>query len=440
MPNLILLALLVNVGSRLELFVDDYLIETMRGVHLKLHEPRRMGKVLAFDQPWEGNTSAYVTVFQDDDRYRMYYRGSADPKYVPRKTSASGLQAHPEYVCYAESRDGIAWTKPAVGQGNNVLWSEKGTSHNFAPFRDANPAATPAERYKALAGGKTTGGLIAFRSADGLHWSKLQDQPVITDGAFDSLNIAFWDATRNRYVAIYRDFRNKFRTFKHATSTDFRTWTPGEWADFGAAPVEQLYTNAVTPYFRAPHLFLGFPKRFVDTLTVLEDSPIAGVSESVFLSSRDGVRWDRRFLEAFLRPGRDERDWIHRNNMIAAGLVPTGPDEMSLYVSRHYSYPTAYVERLALRTDGLVSVHADYRGGELVTKPLEFRGTKLVLNYATSAAGSIRVEADGELLGPPLAGDRIEHEVPLGKRPAGAALRLRFVMKDADLYSLRFRD
>ncbi len=38
----------LDIGSRLELFVDDYLIESLEGVRLKLHEPRSAGKVLAF--------------------------------------------------------------------------------------------------------------------------------------------------------------------------------------------------------------------------------------------------------------------------------------------------------------------------------------------------------------------------------------------------------
>jgi len=50
--------------------------------------------------------------------------------------------------------------------------------------------------------------------------------------------------------------------------------------------------------------------------------------------------------------------------MTATGVVPTGPDEISIYVSRHYNFPSAFVERMTLRTDGFVSVHADHQGGE----------------------------------------------------------------------------
>ena len=146
-------------------------------------------------------------------------------------------------------------------------------------------------------------------------------------------------------------------------------------------------------------------------------------------------------------------NWLHRNNMVAAGVIPTASDEMSLYVVRNYNFPTAHVERLVLRTDGFVSVHAGYQSGELLTKALTFEGETLILNYATSASGSIRVEIQ-DLNGNPLPsfsledspliwGDEIERAVAWKpdrrlKTLAGKPVRLRFVLKDADLYAIRF--
>ena len=150
--------------------------------------------------------------------------------------------------------------------------------------------------------------------------------------------------------------------------------------------------EGTTPYYRAPHIYLAFPKRYVQWRTMHPDVSGSGVSEGVFMSSRDGVRWDRRFMEAFVRPGRDPRSWVHRTNMIAAGVVPTADDEISIYVARDYISPSAHLERMVLRTDGFVSASADYSGGELLTKPLLFQDNNLVLNFATSAAGSIHLE------------------------------------------------
>ena len=139
--------------------------------------------------------------------------------------------------------------------------------------------------------------------------------------------------------------------------------------------------------------------------------------------------------------------------------MPEHP-QVACYAERHRAAPTNHLQRLALRTDGFVSVHAGYFGGEMITKPLLFEGENLVLNFAT-AAGSIRIEIQdaygrpcpGFALedSPLIWGDEIEHVIQwrrthpkaTSERPlahlADEPVRLRLVMKDADLYSLRFR-
>ena len=478
----------LDIGSRLELFVDDYLIESMDGVRLKLHEPYSAGKVLTFDRPWEGTTCFYVTVFQDGQRYRMYYRGSSDPETSPPSALKPGevsIPKHPPVICYAESLDGIHWKRPSLGlhefngsRENNIVWMDQPGAQRVTDcmyvFKDGNPAAPNSQRYKAVGGSSPP--LVALVSADGLGWQEFQGQKsLISEGlhsnAFDALSVVFWDSVRTRYVIFFRDMSGGpedptvknygNRSFKYATSEDFTHWTYPRWVDFGGAPYEHLYTNGTTPYFRAPHIYLAFPKRFLPWRSSFPDAPRPGLSEGVFMSSRDGLHWDRRFLEAFIQPGRDPRNWLNRNNLPSAGLVSTSADEISLYVVRNYKFPSVHLERMVLRMDGFVSVHAGHAGGEFVTKPLVFQGDKLVLNFATSAAGSIRLEiqdAQGNPLpgfaleeSPLIWGDEVEHTVrwerthakatsdkPLA-RIAGKPVRLRFVMKDADLYSLRFR-
>ena len=471
----------LNIGSRLELFVDDYLIEDLKGLDLKVHRPREGERVLHFDQPWEGNIPYFINIYPDGDIYRMNYRGRSDPDYVIQQELEPGekvMPTHEEAACYAESRDGIHWVRTSLEQvefqgsrDNNIL-DLKGASR-FVPFKDPNPQAPAESRYKAVAYTKRgeKPGLVPLHSHDGLHWEWMSPEAVITDGYFDSQNIAFWDGERGRYVALYRDFKSGIRTLKYATSKDFLKWSTGQWVEYGDAPQEHLYTNATVPYFRAPHLFLAFPNRFSPWRIPmhLQPGPIGkqekagpnrtGLSDAVFMSSRDGLHW-YRFMEAFIRPGRDRRNWIHRNNIVGRGIVPTGPDELSLYVIRHYTYPTAHLLRVSVRTDGFASLHAGYPGGEMVTRPLTFHGSELILNYSTSATGSIQLEvqdADGHPIPGfslqdciPIWGDEIEGRArwrhptnqtdqhPL-KRLAGAPVRLRFVMKDADLYSLRFR-
>ncbi len=208
------------------------------------------------------------------------------------------------------------------------------------------------------------------------------------------------------------------------------------------------------------------PRRFWPGRRVLTDAQVQqlGVSEpdwlkmdcsdGVLMTSRGGRLYDRTFLESFIRPGRDLGNWVSRCNTPALGVVPTGPAEMSLYVGRHRGTDSHYLERLTLRTDGFASITAPYAGGEMLSKPLRFSGTQLVINYATSAAGSVRVElqqASGTAIpgygledARDIIGDQIERVVCWKNGSdvsalAGRPIRLRFVLKDAQLYSVRFR-
>ncbi len=432
----------LDIGSRLELFVDDYLIESMTGVTQELQHPVPQEVAFSFDNPWEGDTSFYVTVFQDDGLVRCYFRGSG-----------SAAEGGHQLTCYAESPDGISWTRPALGlhewEGNNatnIIWTGPGT-HNFAPCLDTSPDCKPEERYKALAGGP----LVALSSPDGIHWELMRDEPVITEGAFDSQNLAFYDAVKGEYVAYLRDFKDGVRHIRRATSQDFLNWTSPEWLEFDV-PNEHLYTNATVPYLRAPHIYLAFPKRFVPARQKVKEHKDVGVSDGVFMCSRDGLNW-HRYVEAFLRPGLDRNNWTERNNHIACGMIQTSPIELSLYWVENYRHPTCRLRRGSLRLDGFVSISADAPGGELITKPLTFAGKQLVINYETSAIGSVQVEIQNESgaaipgfeLSPEIYGDEIAHTVTWGtgtdvSKLAGTTVRLKFALKDADLYSIRFVD
>ncbi len=457
----------IELGARRELFVDRFLIGQTHNVELRLQQPVDAGPVLELNRPWEGRFCAYFTVIRDGALCRLYYRGMPEAGQDGRTG---------EVTCYAESRDGIRWTRPDLGlfevrgtrKNNAILAGMPPLTHNFCPFLDTRPGVSGAQRFKALAG-ISRSGLIAFQSQDGIRWQKLREQPVLTQGAFDSQNLAFWSESEQCYVCYFRTFKAvggvRYRWISRATSQDFVNWTPPEEMSFGEAPPEHLYTNQTSPYFRAPHIYVSICARFQPGRQVLEaeQARSAGVhasyfgdtSDAVLLSSRGGNRYDRTFLESFLRPGLGEENWVSRTNYPALNLVQTGPAEMSLYVQRHYAQPTAHLRRYILRLDGFASVRAPYRGGEFITKPLLFRGRKLEINYSTSAAGSIRVEIQ-DASGAPVPGYRLQDAVEIigdeiervvtwqegsdVSRLAGQPVRLRFVMKDGDLYSFRFQD
>jgi hypothetical protein len=453
----------LDLGSRRELFVDHFLIEKMDDVRLKLHEPERAGIAVKFDRAWEGPFSAYTTVIKDGDLYRMYYRG------LP---TASRDGSKNEAVCYAESKDGIAWTKPNLNlfefkgtSENNILLTNHPFTHNFSPFLDDRPGAPPAERYKALAG-LSPKGLHAFKSADGIHWGPMQAGAVFTNGAFDSQNVAFWSAAEQQYLCYFRTFKKVgegFRWISRTSSKDFLHWTEPVEMEFGNTPPEHLYTSGTHPYFRAPHIYIALAKRFFPTKAALPAEKARALvsnpgyrvasSDSVFMSTRGGGHFDRTFMEAFIRPGPDPEDWVCRDNTPALGVVPANAREMFIYRLSHYAQPSNHMARYTLRTDGFVSVNAPYAGGELLTRLFKFSGDKLEVNFATSAAGGLRVELQDEsgkpIPGyaladcPEIIGDEIDRVIAwsagadVGKL-AGKPVRLRFSLKDADLYSLRF--
>ena len=436
-----------EIGSRWELFVDDWLVARLEGAELRLHTPIKREIVLVADQPWEGKWSAYFTALQDGATIRLYYRG-----FTPADVSEATC------TCMAESSDGIHFERPQLGlyefdgsKQNNIV--HRGIeSHNLAPFIDLSPQTRPEARYKALAGLQSK--LHALSSPDGLRWQKMQADPVMTRGAFDSLNVGFWDATVQAYRSYARywtggEYRG-FRGIQGSTSADFLRWSapqPNRYAQ--DVPQEHFYTNATTPCPGAPHILLAFPKRFVPERTKLPGYSTAGVSDAMFMTSRDGVNWSRIFREAWVRPDLDERNWTHRSNMPAWGVVQITPQEFTMYISEHYDWPDNRLRRLTIRRHGFASIHAGASGGECLTQPLRFTGTELVLNYATSAAGSVSVEvqdADGTSLmqSNEVFGNELEGVVPWlgGAKLAdlvGRPVRLRLTLRDADIYALRFR-
>ncbi len=442
----------VDIGTRVEMLVDDWLIDPSlsQGVELRLQTPVRREVVLTTDQPWEGNVSGYYSIFKDGSKYRLYYRGSS----AKRDDSAQ------QVTCYAESDDGIHFVRPKLhlhainGSDDNNVIMTGAAAHNFAPFLDSNPDAKPEELYKALSG--LTNHLTAYASADGIHWNKMQKEPVLTKGSFDSLNLAFWDEAAHTYRAYSRYMAGKIRSIQHSESPDFLHWTTPEPNEFSeSSPPTHFYTNGTLQCPGAPHHYLAFPMRFEPDRQKLSDAPEKGISDAVFLTSRDGKKWDRTFLEAWLRAGPDPHNWTDRSNMPAWGIVQTAPDEFSMYVSEHYRWPDNRLRRVTIRRHGFAAVHAGANGGEFTTRPILFSGKQLVLNYATSAAGSLQVEiqdATGAVLPGyglsdmlPLYGDELDRAVVWKSKSdvaelVGKPVRFRFVLKDADLFAIRTRN
>ena len=455
----------VEIGSRRELFVDDLIIGELSGTRLRLHQPHRLRRM-----PYRP-FGHYATVLQDEDRLRLYYRGDKKPGAHWR--NGWGAYHEGEVTLYAESSDkGLTWKEPDLGiyeipempKGNVVMQVTDKTflvTHNFTPFIDGRLGVPDSERYKALGGGRYPqenwgnwrtegerqalrdkygpGGLKAFASPDGIHWNLMQETPVISEdkGSFDSQNGAFWSNAEQKYVCYFRWFDKGRRAIRRSTSDDFLNWS--EPVDMQAnEPREHLYTSCTQPYFRAPHIYIALPTRF--------QASAGAITDIALMATRPGSdRYHRHFKEAFIRPGLGARGWGNRANYITLGIVQTSPNEMSMFMYGGAQY--------VMRLDGFISVNAGYEQGEFTTKPLVFSGSELEINYSTAGAGEIRVElqdADGkEIPGftigdcDPIKGDAISEIVSWKtvsdvSQIAGKTIRLRFKMREADLYSLKF--
>lgn len=479
----------LELGERRELFVDGYLVDSLSGAaSIQLHRPVRREIVFRADAPWEGNGSSYQSVFRDGDRLRLYYRGG-------HHTASAAYARDPrswETLCLAESEDGLHWTRPDLqlvefqGSKRNNLLLNAGMVQEFggspahtAVFKDANPACPEAERYKMVMFGTKPRGLYLLVSPDGIHFVPQTGKPFMTTGAFDSQNLAFWDSVRGEYRLYHRGFNAGVRDILTCTAPDFASFPEPQWVSYPYSPTMALYTNQLQPYYRAPHIFVGFPMRYNERgwsgpmldLPGLDERLERGkhhprygmtVTDAVFMSTRDGSTF-HRWAEAFIRPGPRQREsWVYGDNFICWGMFETpsatedAPAELSLLAVEGYweGEDTAF-RRYTLRVDGFASLGAPYAGGEMVTKPLTFTGGSLSVNAETSGFGSFQVEvqdADGKPLPgfsladcEPIFCDSLDYTVRWHTRNggdlrslAGQPIRLRFVLKDADIYSFQF--
>jgi len=474
----------ITLGDRRELFVDRYLIDRMEGTHLRLHEPVSAGIALHIDRPWEGPDNFGLSVIRHQGRYCLYYRGWPDIEGVQNGVG-----------CVALSEDGIAWTRPALNlyahpgwENNNIIISEAGLPELSFPctaWVDTRPGVPDDERIKAVtsepvSGEKHTamwdpGGakrMVLWLSADGFCFRRdpARSQLVTAlDNAFDGGNTLFWSEAEQQYVLYFRICDTvegiRRRTMARATSTNLVDWSEPVPMSYGNTLREQFYVNNTQPYFRAPHIYLAPAARFMEGRRALTEAQASAIESSysdscndcadaVLLTSRAGSTcYDRMFMESFVHPGPGVENWVTRANYPLTGIHPCGPDRIMFFVCRHYTQKSWHIERVLLRTDGFASLTAPWAGGELVTKPLTFAGQTLEINYRTGAPGFVRVEilaVDGTPIAgftlddcPEIIGDEIERIVAWRQGTdvsclAGQPVRLRFVMKDADLFAMKF--
>ncbi|HOQ87898.1 MAG TPA: hypothetical protein PLQ89_19500 [Phycisphaerae bacterium] len=505
----------LNIAGNRQLFIDRTFIENARGIELRVHQPVKTGELtIKPDHPWEqGGIGPYSSVLWEPGKpgepgaYHMWYHAMTTTQWHTGDDRGA--------ICYARSRDGIHWEKPALdlvpfegSSGNNIVLGHGAAGAKLGQdggmvFID--PTAPPDQKFRMAIRVKEFGeGLHVFSSPDGIRWrcthpSVITARPEQGNHHLDSQNVLFWDAGLGKYVAYVR------RNVKDAGSQG-RSIARGESATLDGFPVVQdmpvafgpdrddlfhhdvpavdYYMSAAIRYPWADRAYFMFPTAYYHYLGGIlpefkgEVPTNAGPLHTQFAASRDGIRWERFGREPFVPLGmKGEFDWASAR--VFYGMVP---DVSGRYLYMYYrasdwlhgwdrdernkrlltaaglgaSENIAVISRVVLRRDGFVSVRAAYTGGEFATPPLVFTGRQLVLNIDTSATGIARVEIQ-DANGAPLPGyglddcdlihttNEINRVVSWqGRRDvtglAGRPIRLRFSLRDADLYAMQFTD
>jgi hypothetical protein len=476
----------IEIGTRREVFWDDTMINRdISDTLTTLHHPERRELILKCDNAWGGDDATYMNVIDDNGLKRLYYG-------VYRSPWCPGGKLETNYECYAESTDGIHWETPELGliefngsKRNNIVWTDV---DGFRVIRDTNPKCKSEEKYKALLdvadGHKRR--LCLFTSPDGLKWEKRHLLNIVDETSFDSMNTLLYNERTGHYECFMRGFhmtrdpqsRHMIRGICMSTSEDLIHWSYPVHLQYDPFFDWQMYTNGIMHYYRAEHIYVGFPTRYVERksgwttnydelcgrekrLERLKDPQpriATAVTDAVFMTSRNGLNWSR-FGDAFLRPGPEyPNNWVYGSVYLSSGMVETPSThpgcepEISMYSAENrWSGEPAAIYRYSIRRDGFASQFGSWRGARMYTRPFILRGRELRINFATSAAGAVKIrmiKADGSDLDADtmdtdeMFGDSTERRVHFTTgeidKFIGQPVVLRFDLWDADVYSFKF--
>jgi len=345
-------------------------------------------------------------------------------------------------------------------------------------------------------------GLHVFSSSDGIHWklthrSIVTYTPMAKGHHLDTQNVVFWDDRIDKYVtyvrknvreknsqgrAIARGESDRLGGFPVVQDMPMVLGPDDLDLKHGGTAVVDYYLSAAIKYPWAEDVYLMFPTAYYHYIPgrlpeFPKDVPTnAGPLDTQLAASRDGMHWERFDRRPFVGLGmKGEFDWASARTVW--GMVP---DNTGRYLFMYYrasdwlhgwdrdernkrlltgaklgaDQNIAVLSRLILRRDGFVSARGAYTGGEFTTPPLTFTGRTLTLNVNTSATGIVLVEiqtADGQ----PIDGYKLDqcdlvhtaNEIDRGVTwngksdlapLSGKPVRLRFAIRDADLYAFQF--
>ena len=199
----------LRIGNQVQLLFDDYVVEDRYGLR------RVVGPVEKYpanpleigpDLPWESDIGLPDVLYDpEEDLYKAWYCVSRYQEGI--ETGHIGSTA------YAESRDGVVWTKPELGlfpyggreNTNLVFHKEDGTALMRHVWLDPRPDA-PERRFSGLAKvvppGETDRCIVRVFSPDGRKWGLAPD-PILFRGASDGSYSLVRDPVRDGWL-LYR--------------------------------------------------------------------------------------------------------------------------------------------------------------------------------------------------------------------------------------------
>lgn len=451
-------------------FVDDFAVEKMTGVTRVLEQPTKRPKpVLVGDKPWETNPYVFGTVIQDPTTklYRMWYM-SYNRGRVPTERTP---------VLYAESKDGVTWTKPNLGlyefegsKENNIVLGSMGFHDLYSPSVVEDPEAVdPARRYKMIFWDKVgedtyrDGGMHVAFSPDGIRWTRYEKNPVLKAGRNDrsvsDVMDVMQDPVSGKFVVYCKGWNNEAwkengkenkelsqRIILRSESSDFINWSEPEPVIRHARTMEDPQSYGM-PVFYQDGVFLGLLRSY----KLPGDERI----DIRLMSSRDGKKWSPVCEgQTFLGTGEDDNKWD--DGMIFTAQPMVAGDKVRIYYGGwdgpHESrYRHSAIGLAELPAGRFAALTPQEGTGIVMTKPFAGRGAAITVNAALKD-GSCRVAVVDELGkelpgfaladGTPLTGDgrRLAVTWKGGKLPS-QPVRLKFELKGgAKLYGYELEE
>ncbi|MEX2215180.1 MAG: hypothetical protein WD768_13685 [Phycisphaeraceae bacterium] len=435
------------------LLLDSRIIATTENAKLEVGTvtKHKANPLFTEDKPWEmrfDNLYGNVIYDQNDKIYKCWYspftqdRSAKGMSLQQRQQKYNSGPGRTMSICYATSKDGIAWEKPELdlvdykgSKANNIIWTGP---HGAGIFKDAHETDSQ-RRYKLVMQGVKTS-----TSSDGLHWATAEKQDAI-GGRGDTHNNAFWAPTLDRYVLISRSMMDipesdgkkggRARVVSRSESPDFKTWTKAE--DIIKPDVYELQPYAMSVFYHAG-VYIGI-------LAIHHQPPVDRVWPELAWSI-DTKTWHRVSEGTPLIP-LAEKPLDYDYGCIYACITPIiGDGEIRIYYGAsdylHFGWRTGSLALATLRPDGFAGYvqESPDKPTVITTTAIAYANQTIRLSADIAEGGSIAVsilDPNGKALSNAevVRATVTDGHLKLNKPITLKTIRLRFELKNAKLYS-----